>query len=502
MKPLNNVMSQRRAGVLLHPTSLPCGEEHWQRFKTKKFGTLGKESYAFIDWLALAGIRVWQMLPIGPTQADMSPYQSLSTHAGNPELISIDWLIEHHWISPDDLKSDYTSASDLRLDCANSFYRKIESEQGGLLRENLIQFCDQQAYWLDDFILYSALREEFNGQSWTHWPAELKKRNKSSLKKWSKNLENSINRYKFEQFAFFSQWQSLHNYAREKSIDFFGDIPIFVGHDSADVWANQSQFLLDENSDPLTVAGVPPDYFSETGQHWGNPHYHWEKMQKDGFIWWKNRLRTQLQFFDILRIDHFRGFEAYWAIPGNTHDARLGQWIKAPGAALLSACFAEWPNLPLVAENLGVITDEVEALRNQFNLPGMLVLQFAYDGNPKNPHLSQHHIFENVIYTGTHDNDTTKSWYQNLAPYQQEIVHRYLLSSSIPMPWLLIEVALVSTCRMCIIPMQDFLELDGTHRMNTPGTQDQNWQWIFSWEMVAPDLATKIRALVGQYDRL
>jgi len=502
MKKMCNVMDQRRAGVLLHPTSLPCGEEHWQQVKSKKFGTLGKEAYHFIDWLSEAGISVWQMLPTGPTLDDMSPYQSLSAHAGNTELISIDWLIEKKWISSEKISVNYSSTAELREQCAISFYEHIAQEQGADLKQQLETFCKDQAYWLDDFIHYCAFRDHFAGKPWNQWPDALRQHDAKAIKQFSQKLTEKINRYQFEQFAFFAQWKSLRDYAKEKSIDFFGDIPIFVGHDSADVWGNQSQFLLNEKGDPITVAGVPPDYFSESGQHWGNPHYHWENMQADGFIWWKNRLRSQLQSFDILRIDHFRAFEAYWAIPGNSHDARLGQWIKAPGEFLLKACFDQWPNLPLVAENLGLITDEVEALRLQFNLPGMIILQFAYDGNAKNPHLSQHHTRDNVIYTGTHDNDTTKSWYENLAPSEQEIVQHYLLSSSIPMPWLLIEVALASICRMSIIPMQDFLELDGAHRMNMPGTQGQNWQWTFGWEMVAPDLAAKIRKLMCQYDRL
>jgi 4-alpha-glucanotransferase len=502
MKKMHNVMNQRRAGVLLHPTSLPCGEEHWQIHKTQKFGTIGKEAYHFIDWMAEAGISVWQMLPTGPTLDDMSPYQSLSAHAGNPELISIEWLIEKNWVPRDQLPTDFSSSAELRKHCALLFFNFVKKEQGVNIANEFELFCKEQSYWLDDFAHYCAFREHFNLVSWNQWPEELRKHDPKSIKQFSKKLSTQVDSFKFEQFAFYSQWKSLHNYAKEKSIVFFGDIPIFVGHDSADVWGNQSQFLLDESGAPITVAGVPPDYFSETGQHWGNPHYHWENMQRDGFVWWKNRLRTQLIGFDILRVDHFRAFEAYWAIPGDSHDARLGQWIKAPGKELLKACFDEWPNLPLVAENLGVITDEVEALRHEFNLPGMLVLQFAYDGNAKNPHLSQHHTMDNVIYTGTHDNDTTKSWYENLAPSQQKIVQNYLLSSSIPMPWLLIEVALASTGLMSVIPMQDFLELDGAHRMNMPGTQGQNWQWKFRWEMVAPDLAKKIRTLISQYDRL
>ncbi len=494
-------MNQRRAGVLLHPTSLPNSEDYRQTDKPQ-FGTLGKEAYHFIDWLAEAGISVWQMLPTGPTLEDMSPYQSLSAHAGNPELISVDWLINNSWVSRENLSNSFSSSAKLREQCAKSFYDNIEQEQGAHLKEQFERFCKEQSYWLDDFIHYCAFRDHFELKPWNQWPTALSQHDSKAIKQYSKKLFESINRYKFEQFAFFEQWKSLRSYAQQKSIALFGDVPIFVGHDSADVWGNQSQFLLDENGAPITVAGVPPDYFSETGQHWGNPHYHWENMQANGFIWWKNRLRTQLQLFDILRIDHFRGFEAYWSIPGGSHDARLGQWVKAPGESLLKACFDEWPDLPLVAENLGVITDEVEALRHQFNLPGMLVLQFAYDGNAKNPHLSQHHSLNNVIYTGTHDNDTTKGWYENLTSAQREIVQNYLLSSSISMPWLLIEVALASTGRMSIIPMQDFLELDGNHRMNTPGTQGQNWQWTFSWEMVAPDLAAKIRKQIYQYDRL
>lgn len=502
MNKLHNVMDKRRAGVLLHPTSLPCGEQHWQVCKTKSFGTLGKEAYQFVDWMAAAGLTIWQMLPTGPTLDDMSPYQSVSAHAGNADLISIDWLIENQWLCDASQLKIQKSLTDIRRESAAQFFNRLEQGSFSWLQEKFAQFCFEQSYWLDDFVLYCSLRQHFNQLPWNQWPEVFRDRNEEALAEYQLRHTESIRVFQFEQFAFYSQWQSLRQYAKQKSIDLFGDIPIFVGHDSADVWANHEQFLLDEQGNPLTVAGVPPDYFSETGQHWGNPHYHWDHMQADNFAWWKNRLQTQLASFDILRVDHFRGFEAYWAIPGNTHDARLGQWIKAPGAALLNACYEKWPNLPLVAENLGVITDEVEALRHQFNLPGMLVLQFAFDGNAKNPHLPQHHTMDNVIYTGTHDNDTTLSWFDLLAESQQKVVQDYLYSSSLSMPWLLIEAALASTGRMSIIPMQDFLELDGAHRMNMPGTQGKNWQWTFAWEMVAPDLASRIRTLIGRYDRL
>lgn len=500
MTRLHNVMGKRRAGVLLHPTSLPCGEEHWQHFKAKKFGTLGSESYRFIDWMSMAGLNVWQMLPTGPTLDDMSPYQSVSAHAGNPDLISIEWLIEQRWVYDTKILTQAESIKHLRQYCAQQFFDQLE--QGGDLKRNFDIFCKEQDYWLNDFIVYCALRNYFQELPWNQWPEVFSQRNPEALSEFCERHSESIRVYQFEQFAFYCQWQSLRSYAKHKSVELFGDIPIFVGHDSADVWANQTQFMLDKQGNPLTVAGVPPDYFSETGQHWGNPHYHWHFMECDGFSWWKNRLKTQLASFDILRIDHFRGFEAYWAIPGNAHDARLGEWIKAPGAALLNACYEKWPNLPLVAENLGVITDEVETLRHQFNLPGMLVMQFAFDGNSKNPHLPHHHTMDNVIYTGTHDNDTSKSWYQQLSESQQKAVQNYLFSSSISMPWLLIEATLASTGCMAIIPMQDFLELGDGHRMNMPGTQGRNWQWTFAWEMVAPDLANHIRTLLGRYDRL
>ena len=443
------------------------------------------------------------MLPTGPTQADMSPYQSISAHAGNPDLISLDWLVEKGWIRAGDLQLvKETSLVQARHKSAHSFYQFMDSPEGEETREKFQIFCTQQQYWLDDFSLFSALRNKFNGASWISWPAELRQRDQSALKKIRTQLRPQIEAIFFEQFAFFSQWLALKDYANQKGISLFGDMPIFVGHDSADVWAQQHYFQLDEAGNPLTVAGVPPDYFSETGQHWGNPHYAWEVMEADGFQWWLSRLETQLQLFDLIRIDHFRGFEAYWEIPGNSQDARLGQWVKAPGEAFLNACFAKFPGLPLVAENLGVITDEVEELRNQFKLPGMLVLQFAFDGNTTNPHLPHNHTRSDVIYTGTHDNDTTLGWYESLVESNRQQLKEYCFNSTIEMPWLLIEAALASVGRMAIIPMQDFLELDGRHRMNMPGTTDKNWVWTFSWDQVEPTLADRIRQLITAYQRL
>lgn len=512
----SHLFKARSAGVLLHPTSLPCSESCWHSvgegtstdnssFNRALIGTLGKDAYRFVDFIAESGLKIWQMLPMGPTPADGSPYQSISAHAGNPDVISLDWLVEQGWVTRDAIQLSEKTLSGLaqaRAVCAKQFHAKIKQEEGAGLREGYNNFYAQQAYWLEDFVLFSALREHYGRISWVDWPEDLRKHDATALKKIKDTLQDAIDVFLFEQFAFFSQWQSLRSYAKHKGIYFFGDMPIFVGHDSADVWAQQYYFQLDENSNPLTVAGVPPDYFSETGQHWGNPHYDWEKMQADGFQWWLARIRTQLQLFDLIRIDHFRGFEAYWSIPGDSHDARLGHWVKAPGEAFLKACFEAYPGLPLVAENLGLITDEVEALRHQFNLPGMLVLQFAFDGNTNNPHLPHNHCASEVIYTGTHDNDTTVGWYDNLPQHSREQMRHYCFNSTDEIPWLLIKAAFASVGRLAVVPMQDFLELDGRHRMNMPGTIDNNWAWTFSWDQLDPELAAKIRQLLASYHRL
>jgi 4-alpha-glucanotransferase len=495
----------RRAGILLHPTSLPNSLS----FSSEKpipqlHGNLGKDAYAFVDFLASAGISIWQMLPTGPTHADRSPYQSVSSHAGNPELISIDWLIDKKWVIA---KNEwYQATSDklhaIRIDCAAQFYHQLNRNEHALLFKKFNEFCSNNAYWLDDFVLFMALRKHFLYTAWNQWPEAIKKRHTHALNEMREVLIDDIQYYRFEQFAYAEQWKQLREYANNKNITLFGDIPIFVAHDSADVWAAQAFFNLDDEGNTLTVAGVPPDYFSETGQHWGNPHYHWQAMETDGFSWWLNRLRSQLNQFDLIRIDHFRGFEAFWEIPGNSKDARLGKWVKAPGEAFLTACFKAYPTLPLVAENLGLITPEVEALRHQFHLPGMLVLQFAFDGNMKNPHLPHHHTHSDVIYTGTHDNDTTLGWYQSLPERQQKIVTDYLFSSPQTMPWLLIDAALASVAPIAIIPMQDILELDGNHRMNMPGTTGQNWSWEFDWQQLPEGLSERLRTRLGCYDRL
>lgn len=495
----------RRAGVLLHPTSLPNQRSFFQAKPYPQLhGALGKDAYDFVDFLAGAGLSVWQMLPTSPTHADLSPYQSVSAHAGNPELISIDWLVHRGWVAANSAWCDLDASANIlqaiRRECADQFYRRMTDLHG--LSGRLDQFCADNSYWLDDFVLFMALRKHFDNQPWCQWPTALKQRDPAALAEYREFLAPEIALYTFEQFAFSEQWQALRSYASEKDIYLFGDMPIFVAHDSSDVWAAQRFFNLDEEGAPLTVAGVPPDYFSETGQHWGNPHYNWQAMADTGFSWWIDRLRTQLAQFDLIRIDHFRGFEAFWEIPGDSLDARSGKWVKAPGEAFLEACFTAFPELPLVAENLGVITPEVEALRHKFNLPGMLVLQFAFDGNNKNPHLPHYHSRSDVIYTGTHDNDTSVGWFESLSDEHKSNVKNYLYTSTQPIHWLLIESAFASVSPLAIIPLQDFLALDGAHRMNMPGTTGINWLWQCDWEQFPHDLSTQIHTRLYRYDRL
>lgn len=495
----------RRAGVLLHPTSLPNTSSFFQaKPYPQMHGALGKDAYLFVDFLAESGLSVWQMLPTTPTHADLSPYQSVSAHAGNPELLSIDWLVHHGWVDANndwnDIDATKFNLQAIRAECADQFYQRLSDSH--YLLEKLSQFCDDNSYWLDDFVLFMALRKHFGDVSWNTWPLALKQRQQGALNEFREFLALDISLYVFEQFTFAEQWKALRAYAKEKNIYLFGDMPIFVAHDSADVWSAQNFFNLDAEGTALTVAGVPPDYFSETGQHWGNPHYNWQLMEETGFSWWIDRLRTQLNQFDLIRIDHFRGFEAFWEIPRDSVDARGGQWVKAPGEAFLLACFKAFPSLPLVAENLGLITPEVEALRHQFNLPGMLVLQFAFDGNNKNPHLPHCHSISDVIYTGTHDNDTSVGWYESLTEEQKLIIKNYLYASKQPIHWLLIESALASVAPLAMIPLQDFLALDGEHRMNMPGTTGINWHWQFTWKQFPDDLGEHIHSRLYRYDRL
>lgn len=483
---ISPIFQQRRAGLLLHPTSLPSGK-------------LGEDARRLVDFMAEAGLSVWQMLPIGPTHSDGSPYQSLSAHAGNPLLIDPDWLIAKGFVTR--LQAQGKSTQTLIAVAAEIFFATDQGTTGQDL-EAYQAFCTTQAHWLEDFARFQTLRELYDNRPWNQWPDAYVKRDPQALAELEHTHGCRLRYFRFEQFVFSQQWHALRDYAQRKGIYLFGDVPIFVAHDSADVWANQPFFRIDGQGNPITVAGVPPDYFAETGQHWGNPHYNWQAMEADGFRWWLQRLGSQLALFDLLRIDHFRGFEAFWEIPGQDKDARNGRWVKAPGRALLAKCFEQFRELPLVAENLGLITEEVEALRKEFNLPGMLVLQFGFDGNPQNPHLPHCHLPLDVIYTGTHDNDTTLGWYQTLDENAKQYIAEYFGEPQESMPWLLIRSALASVGKMAVIPMQDFMALGNGHRMNMPGTVVNNWMWRFDWDMVPTDLASRVRRALQIYDRL
>ncbi len=482
-------LQQRRAGILLHPTSLP-GPWHC--------GDLGAEAYHFVDFLAAAGQKVWQVLPLGPTHDDFSPYQSLSAHAGDPELISIETLVAEGWLPGEVTPS---AARHAKRSLLHRAWREFATRSDDPAQEELRRFCEAQAHWLDDYALFRVIKQLRHGEGWTQWPAPLRDRADSALTKVRHDHAEELGAVRFEQFQFYRQWHALRSYANERGVQLFGDMPIFVAHDSADVWAQRQCFDLDETGHPTVVAGVPPDYFSATGQRWGNPHYDWEWMEADGFQWWLQRVEGQLELFDLVRIDHFRGFEAYWEIPAHEETAVNGRWMKAPGDALFAALQRHFDPLPVVAEDLGTITPEVEALREKYALPGMKILQFAFDGSGTNPYLPHNHEVNSVVYTGTHDNDTTVGWLESLPEAAQALVQEYLGTPAEAMPWPLVRSCYASVARLAVVPMQDVLALDGRHRMNTPGTTEGNWRWRFDWEMVPTDLAQRLRRFTEIYRR-
>jgi len=485
---MNALLDTRRAGVLLHITSLPGRGE---------CGDLGKEAFNFVNFLHDVGVSVWQTLPLGMPHGDGSPYQCLSAHAGNPALINIDWLVEKGWIPSAERCGECHAGHEFGKSCliSKAFYG-FQTLASAADLADFQQFCRDKASWLDDFALFIALRNVFAHKCWNQWPDALKQRQATAIKESRQLLKAVIDAIKFEQYVFFRQWHELKAYAGEKGVLLFGDIPIFVSYDSADVWANREVFKLNKSGEMAVVAGVPPDYFSENGQRWGNPHYDWNYLQKTGFKWWLERIRSQCEMYDILRIDHFRGLEAAWEIPANEDTAINGKWVKAPGHDLLKAIQQAFPALSLVAEDLGIITDEVEALRDDFALPGMKILQFAFDGHSNNPYLPMNYPLNSVAYTGTHDNDTTLGWFDALHDGDKHRVYDYLGWSSLPMPDALVHAALASVANLAVIPMQDILRLGSADRMNTPGTTEGNWHWRFDWSQLGEDKVGRFAHLV------
>ncbi len=485
---IHHLLKQRRAGVLLHVTSLPG---------PANVGDLGCNAYRFVDFLVASGMTVWQILPIGPTMFDNSPYQSSSVYAGNPRLISLELPVERGWLKamPDSVITDT-----LRSEAIKQAFEGFRKHASNHDQHDYQRFVAEQKHWLEDYALFRALHQEENA-CWWDWHYTLRDRQPQALAMARARLKSSIDLTRFEQYLFYTEWMHLKRYANDRGVLLFGDVPIFVAHDSAEVWAHRDLFDLLDDGHPRVVAGVPPDYFSETGQRWGNPLYRWDVMQADGFRFWVERLRAQATLFDLLRIDHFRGFEAYWEIPANEPTAVNGHWIQAPGDELFSVLYRKLPDLALIAEDLGVITPEVDALRKRYHLPGMKILQFAFSGGADNPYLPFHHNQESVVYTGTHDNDTTLGWYKSLDDASREFVDEYLGKPLEVMPWPLIRSALASRANLAVIPFQDILGLDSEHRMNIPGTSEGNWAWRFTWDHIKPETEERLLRRIRMYGR-
>lgn len=488
----------RISGILLHPTSLPS---------SYGIGDLGPEAYAFVDFLAKSGQHLWQTLPLTHTGYGDSPYQSFSAFAGQPLLISPEHLLQMNLVTQADLEN-CPAGNEEQVD-----YGTIIPWKTALLRkayENFSgspeydSFCQKQGYWLDDYALFMACKDAHGGASWLSWEDEYRQPTEEKKRELSQSLHHEAGFYRFVQFLYFTEWMALKAYANEKDIRIIGDIPIFVSMDSADVWANQHLFQLDTKGFPLKVAGVPPDYFSATGQLWGNPLYDWDVHESEGFAWWISRIRNQLEVLDILRIDHFRGFEAYWSIPYGEDTAINGEWVKGPDRKLFAAIeHALGEQLPIIAEDLGVITPEVEALRDACRFPGMKVLQFAFESLDESAFLPHQFTTTNcVCYTGTHDNDTTVGWYETLAIPSREKVQRYMnLRMDYPVNLAFIRAALGSIAAYAVFPLQDVLGIGKNGRMNTPGKASGNWSWRFRKGVLTDTLAQELKELTHLYGR-
>jgi len=483
----------RQAGVLLHITSLPEGN-------------LGPDAYRFVDKLVEMGVAIWQTLPVNQPHGDQSPYQSVSAHAGHTGMISPRLLLQEGWCQPEEVELPLSSLMAKIMSRVQSGSNASKTDARGFSWPGFARFCQTQHYWLEDFALFLSLREQHDQQSWQQWPEAYRLHDVLALQAFTAAHQEQLTLIKFTQYVFFQQWAQLKTYANQRGIKLFGDIPIFVAYDSVDVWAHPEWFKLDAELNMTVVAGVPPDYFSETGQRWGNPHYDWQVMQEDGFAWWLGRIDTQAQLFDVLRIDHFRGLQAAWEIPALEPTAINGTWQEAPGHALLQAITETFPHLSLVAEDLGIITDKVDALRHAFDLPGMKILQFAFGGGEDNPYLPENIEENSVAYTGTHDNDTTLGWYQSAPEHVRNHVQHYLNQhsdhASAEMPMALMQLTFHSVASLAIVPMQDILALDSQSRMNTPGTIEGNWAWRMQWAQLTDDKLQSFRQLVEESDRV
>lgn len=493
------MLNKRGCGILLHPTSLPG---------PGGIGTLGADARRFIDLLHEMGMSYWQVLPLTPPACGNSPYSAFTAFGGNPLLINLEQIDLEDTVLvvscndnyPED-RVDFGSVIETKMkqlyQIATTFLAHKKSPRTLEFRH----YCDTTP-WLHDYAIFMALKRRYNGVVWNLWPRNISCPTLEMCDKLSVELDHEIAVEKYLQWQFSRQWRELRLYANERGIAVIGDIPIFVAYDSADVWSQRESFLLDADGNPTFVSGVPPDYFSATGQLWGNPHYDWDVMEQRGYQWWINRFASLFELFDLVRIDHFRGFEAAWHLPADAKTAERGEWIKGPGEKLFDALHAALGELPILAEDLGVITPDVLALRDRYNFPGMKILQFAFDSGPDDPDLPHHHVRHGIVYTGTHDNDTTKGWYTSISEAERCEMNAYLGASGEDCVSDLIRAALMSVANTAIIPFQDILKLGSEARMNIPGKPYGNWEWRLSWGMIPHNMAATVRSQVERYGRV
>lgn len=493
---------QRSSGILLHPSSFPAPDG---------IGDLGPSAYAWIDFLHESAVSYWQILPLGPTGYGDSPYQCFSAFAGNPLLVSPLLLVEDGLLSLSELKDRPSFPADhvnfgpvitWKNILLNRAFVHFHALHSGPLLADFASFCKQEEDWLEDYGFFMAIKETQGGRPWSAWPRELKFHQKSALQKAKMQLAGAIEKQKFFQFLFFRQWQALSNYAHNKGVQLIGDMPFVVSLDSADVWARPELFLMDADLNPAMVAGVPPDYFSATGQLWGNPLYNWPQHQKEDFAWWRRRLAAVLATVDYVRIDHFRGFSAAWHVPFGNENAIHGEWIPTPGHELFNSMRQHYPSLPIIAEDLGLITPEVLQLREAFGLPGMKILQFGFGGDPADPFLPHNYPVNCCAYTGSHDNDTVRGWYQHAPAHEQDFCRRYLHCNGEQIAWDMLRAVWASVAVFAAAPLQDFLSLDSSARMNLPGSTSGNWGWRYTAGSLSPSLSQQIRELNFLYSRI
>jgi len=495
------MLNERASGILLHPTSLPG---------KYGIGTLGKAAFDFIDFLVKSKQHFWQILPLGPTGYADSPYQCFSAHAGNPNLIDFDLLVKTKLLYPEDLEDFprfpentivYDALQNARLPLLKKAYHEFVTYADNTEKLAYRNFLKDNTHWINDYALFRAIKANRHQKPWHQWEPALKMREPEAIKTIQALLHEEIDFHKFLQFLFFRQWMAVKDYAHKNNIKIIGDIPLYVAMDSADSWANTELFEFDNQRNPIRVGGVPPDYFSETGQLWGNPLFRWDVLKETGYRWWIDRINTNLLLYDIIRIDHFRGFAAYWAIPYGEKTAIQGEWIPCPGKDFFESLRKHFGNLPIIAEDLGVITPDVEELRDGFDLPGMKILQFAFDSSESNDYIPHNYIKNCIVYTGTHDNDTVAGWFAAASLEDKKYMLDYLNATDNEIHWTLIRLAWSSVANTAIVPMQDLLGLGSDARMNLPGTTINNWQWRAKTSDFTTALAEKLAHLTCLYGR-